>query len=85
MHTDKKAGVRKMEEMNKGTTDIEGVDNSANNIEVLEQMEDDELNPADNKRTSKNKIKEPKPKKEKKVREPKEKKAKEPRLPRRKK
>lgn len=53
MHTDKKAGVRKMEEMNKGTTDIEGVDNSANNIEVLEQMEDDELNPADNKRTSK--------------------------------
>jgi len=85
MHTDKKAGVRKMEEMNKGTTDIEGVDNSANNIEVLEQMEDDELNPADNKRTSKNKIKEPKPKKEKKVREPKEKKAKEPRLPKEKK
>ncbi len=85
MHTDKKAGVRKMEEMNKGTTDIEGVDNSADNIEVLEKMEDDELNPADNKRTSKNKIKEPKPKKEKKVREPKEKKAKEPRLPKEKK
>ena len=38
MHTDKKAGVRKMEEMNKGTTDIEGVDNSADNIEVLEKI-----------------------------------------------
>lgn len=88
MHTDKKAGVRKMEEMNKGTTDIESVDNSADNIEALEKTENDELNPADNKSTSKNKIKEPKPKKEKKVKEPKapkEKKAKEPKAPKEKK
>ena len=77
-----------MEEMNKGTTDIESVDNSADNIEVLEKTENDELNPADNKSTSKNKIKEPKPKKEKKVKEPKapkEKKAKEPKAPKEKK